>query len=581
MNKWMAMLGWALASLLFVRVAQAAPEVVVAPRLLDQGANWVVIPINYAADTSNPAVTVQFDVQYDSSKFTPTPWEFFGSPLSTTFTIKASYPAKGIWRFVFYPTVGASTPLPSGTIITLHFQYPGGTLFPADSSKDGVFTLKNILLANAQANAVVQYPSAIGQDSDGDGMPDVWEIQVSLNPNDPTDANLDPDQDGLTNLHEYVLHTNPMRADTDGNGINDGQEDFDHDGMPNWFEMKYSLRPFDATDISEDPDNDGYSNLQEFKQNTNPRVADTILMPSGSTISGQLVKDVLLQTNGTYIVAGNVEVTPGRTFTVPSGATLQFANGATFTVNGNIVLTGTSTQPVVLTSQSNAGTRGTWQGIVIGAGSTTSAISYTKFEWADTAVEVQGGHLDINNSTITNFATNGIKMTLGATGTVVTNTIDNVNKTGTGIYLNKSSPTIQTNTIRNTDTALWITGGSAPVVNNANIITQNNLGIRVMGALDGINEPKPLVNRNTITNNTNWNYYAYGYLNGQNKVLDATSNYWGTLILQNISATIYDGNDAGANAPIVKFAPLIDVDGNPRPGTDIAPLITIINYLLE
>jgi len=37
-------------------------------------------------------------------------------------------------------------------------------------------------------------------DSDGDGLPDAWEIANGLNPNDPVDALKDPDSDGLTNL---------------------------------------------------------------------------------------------------------------------------------------------------------------------------------------------------------------------------------------------------------------------------------------------------------------------------------------------------------------------------------------------
>ena len=67
--------------------------------------------------------------------------------------------------------------------------------------------------------------SQIGQkDTDGDGIPDTVEIQSGLNPNDPTDANLDLDGDGLTNLQEYQHKTSMTDKDTDGDGFLDGQE---------------------------------------------------------------------------------------------------------------------------------------------------------------------------------------------------------------------------------------------------------------------------------------------------------------------------------------------------------------------
>ena len=55
-------------------------------------------------------------------------------------------------------------------------------------------------------------------DDDQDGMPDRWEglypcLSAKLN-----DAKLDPDGDGLTNLEEYQLGTNPCKPDTDHGG---------------------------------------------------------------------------------------------------------------------------------------------------------------------------------------------------------------------------------------------------------------------------------------------------------------------------------------------------------------------------
>jgi len=61
-------------------------------------------------------------------------------------------------------------------------------------------------------------------DSDGDGLPDWWEIFHfgSLG----EDGNGDFDNDGLTNLQELQLGTDPANADTDGDGMADGAEGY-------------------------------------------------------------------------------------------------------------------------------------------------------------------------------------------------------------------------------------------------------------------------------------------------------------------------------------------------------------------
>ena len=61
-------------------------------------------------------------------------------------------------------------------------------------------------------------------DDDGDGLPDAWELEFGLDPADPEDAALDPDDDGLTTLAEFNASTDPNRSDTDRDGLSDGYE---------------------------------------------------------------------------------------------------------------------------------------------------------------------------------------------------------------------------------------------------------------------------------------------------------------------------------------------------------------------
>jgi len=102
--------------------------------------------------------------------------------------------------------------------------------------------------------------TVVGQDTndqDEDGMDDTWEAQYNLNSSDPSDANLDPDQDQLTNREEYRNNTDPTRNDTDS------------DGMPDGWEVMYGLDP-NFNDSEMDKDNDGLPNLREFEIHTDP-----------------------------------------------------------------------------------------------------------------------------------------------------------------------------------------------------------------------------------------------------------------------------------------------------------------------
>ncbi len=62
-------------------------------------------------------------------------------------------------------------------------------------------------------------------DDDNDGIPDSYENQHAfLDPLNPSDAALDQDGDGLTNLQEHQKGTDPTKEDTDRDGLSDKYE---------------------------------------------------------------------------------------------------------------------------------------------------------------------------------------------------------------------------------------------------------------------------------------------------------------------------------------------------------------------
>jgi len=70
---------------------------------------------------------------------------------------------------------------------------------------------KGIITDPQQVGGYPEYRGTPYKDSDGDGLPDAWEIKYGLNPHDPSDAVLDSDGDGYSNIEEFINGTNPVR----------------------------------------------------------------------------------------------------------------------------------------------------------------------------------------------------------------------------------------------------------------------------------------------------------------------------------------------------------------------------------
>ncbi len=104
-------------------------------------------------------------------------------------------------------------------------------------------------------------------DSDNDGLADFVEEAYGTDP-----ENLDTDGDGLTDYEEiYITGTNPLKYDTDENGVNDADDDTDGDGLSNKEEIALGTSVSSA-----DTDEDGLSDYDEInKYNTDPLKADT------------------------------------------------------------------------------------------------------------------------------------------------------------------------------------------------------------------------------------------------------------------------------------------------------------------
>ncbi|MFQ5635884.1 MAG: LamG-like jellyroll fold domain-containing protein, partial [Gammaproteobacteria bacterium] len=95
--------------------------------------------------------------------------------------------------------------------VTLVGLAPSTTYFYKVTSTDGSANTVTDDNGGAMYSFTTSQSGGAGEpDADLDGMSDAWEGQWGFDPNDPADAGLDADGDGITNLEEYQAGTHPL-----------------------------------------------------------------------------------------------------------------------------------------------------------------------------------------------------------------------------------------------------------------------------------------------------------------------------------------------------------------------------------
>ena len=200
----------------------------------------------------------------------------------------------------------------------------------------------------------------VSGDSDGDGLPDDFELANGLDANDPVDALEDLDGDGLINLDEFNLGTAIADADTDGDGIADGEEvvtgddgfitnpllaDTDGDGVRDGLEVDFATDPTDPQSVD-------YASVLvglEVRPSRFTLVKNSILPDEVSRrvrVDGGLIDGTVadLTARGTIFVSSDLTIAsfgaePGRIFAGADGDATVTASFAGFQTSVDVTVT--------------------------------------------------------------------------------------------------------------------------------------------------------------------------------------------------------------------------------------------------
>jgi hypothetical protein len=220
----------------------------------DAAGNAVGTPTGntFVVDSSSPSVVGYPVINYTGSTVTVT----YSESNMRNATVASNYSFN---NGLLLSGNGADT---SGTGKIFRFPLNAGTL-----QHNIIYTMQISSAVTDSAGKVVTPNTARVNDDDNDGMADDWEKQwfgsISVK-----SGSADTDGDLLTDGAEYSYARSNPAWGTDRWTLSPLSQDSDGDGIPDSYEVLNGLNPVSSSDRDLDSDNDGWSNYEEFLYGT-------------------------------------------------------------------------------------------------------------------------------------------------------------------------------------------------------------------------------------------------------------------------------------------------------------------------
>jgi len=304
--------------------------------------------------------------------------------------------------------------------------------------------------------------------------------------------------------------------------------------------------------------------------------------------------DAVWGPNQHIIISNDVIIYPDFNLTIYENTTIEIVNSK-LTTMGELLIQGNEINPVIVTSGNQNPSQGDWERIYIEENSNNSIFQYCIIQWADYGIENKG-YFATENIAIINSLAYGIIFDQASSSIIDKLTIQNclqgiyffwtvssetqphiknsmiINNSEEAIILYESSPTIENSVFLNNKYHISAEFNSYPKLKHCQFINAENYAILSQkeynyedylyifkcdfdetSIMRCARAAPVLANNNNFVIGTGL-VFKLEYLFGSNDV-DATNNWWDTVIESEIQEMIFDQTDPNApNVGIVNYS---------------------------